>query len=107
MKQKHQAFHLSIGVQSLTEADEFFVAVLGGTVTHRDPSGYINVEVFGSQFTLKNNPNIQVTLPDFYFGFNMTLTEFNELSEIILAQHTRCVEMQPKVGQLWSEKRCT
>jgi extradiol dioxygenase family protein len=90
-------FHLSIGVKSLEDSATFFSEILGGKVTHRDPSGYINVEVFGSQITLKDNPLINPDLPDFHFGFNMSLKEFDALSKRAMSLAPKRIHMQPKV----------
>lgn len=90
-------FHLSIGVKSIEDAVSFYSGVLGGVVTHRDESGYVNIELFGSQITLKNNPKIKPELPDFHFGFNMSLEEFNDLSTQIMEKSRSVVYMEPKV----------
>ena len=45
-------FHLSIGTREIEEELKFFQS-LGALVTYRDESGYINIELFGSQITLK------------------------------------------------------
>jgi len=54
-------FHLSIGAREIEEELKFFQS-LGALITHRDESGYINIELFGSQITLKSEPNIELNL---------------------------------------------
>jgi extradiol dioxygenase family protein len=90
-------FHLSIGVRSLKESLDFFVGTLKSVVLHRDPSGYVNIDMFGSQITLKENPNIDPQLPDFHFGVNLSLEEFNALSEYIFDKNPAAVWAKPKV----------
>lgn len=90
-------FHLSIGVKSIEDSVQFFEDVLGAKVTHRAESGYVNIELFESQITLKSNPTINPELPDFHFGFNMSLEEFNSLSNSILMNGKEWIAMEPKV----------
>ena len=90
-------FHLSIGTKSLVESAKFFQDVLGGDVTFREKDNGANVELFGSQIFLKNSPNIEPSLPDFHFGFNLSIGEFENLSERIMANHGAVVVMEPKV----------
>lgn len=97
MNQDFSAFHLSIGVKSIEDSVHFFSKVLGAKVTHRDQSGYVNLELFGCQITLKENPSINPHLPDFHFGFNMSLHEFNQLSERIISIDPDRIYMEPKV----------
>lgn len=61
------SFHLSIGVHSIEDSVGFFVDLLKAKVLHRDPSGYVNIDLFGSQITLKQNPDVIPSLPDFHF----------------------------------------
>lgn len=89
------AFHLSLGVQSLEESIDFYVRVLHATVAHRDPSGYVNLELFGAQLTLQQTAET-ATPADFHFGFNLAMDEFDRLAENILASGYD-VAMQPKV----------
>ena len=89
-------FHLSIGVKSVDESIKFFVEVLNGKITHKDPT-YTNIELFGHQITLKPNGTISPELPDFHFGFNMSLEEFNEISDSVLSTASEFVYMKPKV----------
>ena len=60
----------------------------------------MNIDLFGSQITLKHNPNINPNLPDFHFGINLSLEEFNELSMYILKNCDRYVALKPEV---WEE----
>ena len=89
------AFHLSLGVQSIKESRDFFVTLLLAKVTHRDPSGYVNIELLGNQITLKPNASILPNLPDFHFGINLTLSEFNHLAESIIKTGPRYVSKMP------------
>jgi len=89
-------FHLSIGVTSIEPSIRFFTQVLPGKVLHRDPSGYVNIDLFGSQITLKQNPEIVPQLPDFHFGVNLNLVEFENLSAHILGNHLEFVDVKPE-----------
>jgi len=90
-------FHLSIGVKSIEESVDFFVDALEGRVLHRDSSGYVNIDLFGTQITLKPNSHITPDLPDFHFGINLELSEFDRLAEKILSKSRDKVVMEPKV----------
>lgn len=90
-------FHLSIGVKSIEESINFFVGVLNGKILHRDPSGYVNVDVLSAQITLKENSNINPTLPDFHFGFNLPLNEFDELAQAIMKFNSAHVAVAPTI----------
>ena len=90
-------FHLSIGVRSIEESVDFFVGVMKGTVQHRDPSGYVNIDLFGSQITLKQNSDITPNLADFHFGINLSIEDFDSLSKHILECKYRNFIMKPKV----------
>ena len=89
-------FHLSIGVKSIDDTIKFFSEVLSGKVTHRELA-YANMELFGHQITLKPNESISPDLLDFHFGFNMSLAEFNKISDKVLSSSTEFVHMWPKV----------
>jgi extradiol dioxygenase family protein len=91
------SFHLSLGVKSIEPTVAFFVEVLGAKVEHRDPSGYVNIDLYGSQITLKHSPGISPELPDFHFGINLSLVEFDRLAEGILARGRKFVTMEPEV----------
>lgn len=90
-------FHLSLGSKSIDDSIYFFTVVLPGKVTHRDESGYVNLEVFEAQITLKSNSTINPELPDFHFGFNLSLSEFNDLSRKIMEKHSAFIFMEPQV----------
>lgn len=90
-------FHLSIGVKSIYESVEFFTKILNAKILHRDPSGYVNIDFFGSQITLKNSPRVNPALPDFHFGANLSLEEFDRLSRNILIHGRQYVSMEPEV----------
>lgn len=90
-------FHLSIGVRSIETSVDFFVRVLNGTVLHRDPSGYVNVDLAGSQITLKHNDEIVPDIPDLHFGINLGLVEFDALAKNILESGYDNIVMKPKV----------
>lgn len=93
----NSAFHLSIGVDSIEKSVSFFSSLLEAKVLHRDPSGYVNLDFFGTQITLKVNPGIKPELPDFHFGVNLSLSEFDRLSKSILEKGKSFVHMQPEV----------
>lgn len=89
-------FHLSIGVKSIADSVKFFTEVLNGKVTHDEPA-YVNLELFGHQITLKPNETISPELPDFHFGFNMSLKEFDQIAETVTTKFPMHVHMKPKV----------
>jgi extradiol dioxygenase family protein len=89
-------FHLSLGVQSIEQSIDFYVRVLNATVAHRDPSGYVNLELFGAQITLQPDTETVIS-PDFHFGFNLAMDEFERLANHILVSGYAGVAMQPKV----------
>ncbi len=86
-------FHLSIGVKSI----DFYTRILNARVLHRDHSGYVNIDLFGSQITLKQNSNIDPVIPDFHFGVNLSLNAFNDISRSILEKGREFVSMMPEV----------
>jgi extradiol dioxygenase family protein len=90
-------FHLSIGVKSIEESLNFIVGVLRGKVLHRDPSGYVNIDFFGSQITLKQNSEVVPNLREFHFGVNLSLKDFDELSTTILDSEPEFVTMTPEI----------
>ena len=55
-----EKFHLSIGVKSLTEAVEFYLDVLGAELIFE--GDYTNLDLYGTQITLKENSKINVVL---------------------------------------------
>ena len=76
------SFHLSLPVRSVEESAEFFT-VLGGSVVHRDPSGYVNVDLFGVQLTL--TPGDPGGGSDFHFGVNLPAGDFDKIAQRLLA----------------------
>ena len=81
----------------MEESVEFFVDVRSAKVVHRDPSGYVNIDFFGSQITLKQNPAVHPNLADFHFGANLSLEKFDLLSRNILDHGKKFVTMEPEV----------
>lgn len=92
-------FHLSIGVRSIEDSIDFFTRVLNAKVLHRDPSGYVNIDLYGSQITLKRNADIDPRLPDLHFGVNLSLTDFDQLSERALQVGREFIHMAPEVWE--------
>lgn len=89
-------FHLSIGVQSLEASLDFFVRVLKCTILHQDPTGYVNIDFYGSQITLKENGKNVPELQDFHFGMNTDLDEFDRLVKNIRETDPSCMLMEPQ-----------
>lgn len=87
-------FHLSIGVKSIEPSVDFFVRVMSAKVEHR---GYVNIDLFGTQITLKENLNVDPNLPDLHFGINLNLVEFERLSKNIWEREPKSIFMAPKV----------
>jgi len=71
----YPSFHLSIAVKSIEDSLDFF----------------------GSQITLKHQPDIEVDHPHFHFGANLSLKEFDRLAENILENGRNYISMEPKV----------
>lgn len=92
-----EQFHLSIGVRDPDESARFFEEILEATISHRDPSGYINILAFGHQITLQRCPDIAVTLPGLHFGFNLTPERFDAIAQKVMAVGRQHVTMPPKV----------
>ncbi|HET7437541.1 MAG TPA: VOC family protein [Thermoanaerobaculia bacterium] len=88
-------FHLSIGVPSLDESIAFFTDLLGGTIAHRDPSGYVNVDLFGTELTLKTSRD--AIAGDLHFGLNFARDEFDRIAARILASGYAGVVAAPRV----------
>ena len=82
-------FHLSIGVKSLEASKKFYCDVLGAEITYE--GDYINLDLYGTQITLKNNANINVDLPDLHFGVNLPLDEFEKLEKKITNNHSNWI----------------
>lgn len=69
-------FHLSLPVHSLEESVGFFERALEAVVSHRDASGYVNLDVPGCRLTLHENPGAVVDMPGLHFGINLGLDAF-------------------------------
>ena len=78
-----------MGVKSLTEAVEFYLDVLGAELTFE--GDYTNLDLYGTQITLKENSKINVDLPDFHFGINLPLDEFEKLEKKITNNHSNWI----------------
>lgn len=74
------SFHLSLPVRSIDESVEFYTSVLQATVTHRDPSGYVNLDLYGTQITLQPTPTLPPPPPNFHFGVNLSIEDFDHLA---------------------------
>ncbi len=92
----HPVFHLSLGVRAIEAEIHFFVELLGAKVTHEE-SDYSNLDVFGTQLTLKEAPGIQTDLREFHFGFNFSLEEFDRISTSIMKFNSTHVAASPTV----------
>ena len=90
-------FHISIGVNSIEQSVDFYSGLLNGRVAHRDPSGYVNIELYGCELTLKPTDSSLPELPDFHFGVNLSMAQFNELAESVMKSGYERIVMQPKV----------
>ena len=97
------SFHLSIGVKSIEESVDFFTKILKAKVLHRDASGYVNIDFFGSQITLKQNADIVPQLPDFHFGVSLSFDEFDSLTRDILKNGRQFISMEPEVWDSGTE----
>lgn len=93
-------FHLSIGVQSIEESVDFFTKMFHAKILHRDFSGYVNIDFYGNQITLKQNTSIVPDLADFHFGINLCLEEFNKLVSNIMQNGRRFVSTEPEIWDL-------
>lgn len=72
------SFHLSLPVPAVDE-EVAFLERLRARVTHRDPSGYVNLEWFGAQITLATG---DLAAADFHFGVNVDEETFEELARV-------------------------
>ncbi|MGE0634774.1 MAG: hypothetical protein AB7O96_20345 [Pseudobdellovibrionaceae bacterium] len=90
-------FHLSIEVKSIEESIVFFTRVLKAEVIHRDSSGYVNIDWFGSQITLAENGDMGCASPNLHFGVNLTLRNFDELFQNIMREGKEFVHMEPEI----------
>ena len=86
--------HLSLAVPDIERSVEFF-QLLGGAVTHRDPSGYVNLAVRGVQLTLASGN--AATDAELHFGWNVTLAEFEAIAQRLLSSPHAQVIAPPRV----------
>ncbi len=57
----------------------------------------MNIDLYDSQITLKHNPAISPELPDFHFGVNLTLAEFNRIVASVLERGRAFVAVKPEI----------
>lgn len=88
-------FHLSLPVPHVERSVEFFTELLGGTVTHRDASGYVNVDLLGVQLTLV--PGTPAPSDDFHFGLNVGLAELDAIAARLSTSSLAQVVSKPRV----------
>ena len=89
------SFHLSLPVKSLEVSISFFEKI-GGDVTHRDESGYVNVALFGCQITIREVDDFNFYLPEFHFGFNTSRDHFEKIAKMIKEENPELIKMAPK-----------
>ena len=90
------SFHLALGVPSLEEAVDFFTNVLPGVVSHRDSSGYVNVDLSGARITFKETPEMVTPPPEFHFGVNLEMNDFAEIEERVRARRPESIVSPPR-----------
>lgn len=90
-------FHLSIAVRSVAESTDFFVQTLQASVQHRDPTGYVNVDVHGTELTLKESPHAAPEREHFHFGINVSWDDFDALAAAIARQVPANIVAEPRV----------
>lgn len=78
------SFHLSLPVPSVKESVDFFTEVLGATVTHRDLTGYVNVDWYGVQITFTEG-NLPKELASLHFGVNLDLDSFKAVAQRLVS----------------------
>lgn len=91
-------FHLSLGVRSVDESLRFFVDLLGGVVTHRDPAGYANVDLYGTQLTLTPATDSGSMPADFHFGLNLDLADFENITSRVFQSADHRIVLPPTVA---------
>lgn len=89
-------FHFSIGVQSLEKEVQFLTQTLGAKVTHQQDE-YVNLEVCGVQMTLKPRVDSCLDDPDFHYGLNLSLKQFDQVSKLISGSNPDSISMSPHV----------
>ena len=68
---------------------EFYLDVLGAELTFG--GDYTTLDLYGTQITLRENSKINVDLPDFHFGINLPLDEFEKLKKKITNNHSNWI----------------
>lgn len=81
----------------LEESVQFFESILKSKVLHRDPSGYVNIDFYGSQITLKSIPGIKPDLEELHFGVNLSLPDFDALAHHVLHSGYAGIVMAPEI----------
>lgn len=89
-------FHLSLDVRLLAESVAFYTRALAAVVVHRDPSGYVNLDVGGCQLTLKENA-AAAPCEGMHLGVNLDLEAFDELAARLQADAGVNVVMPARV----------
>lgn len=66
-------------------------------LTHRDPTGYANVDLQGTQITLTPAPGLVVDSSHIHFGLNLDLADFERMAAAILGSGYTGVVSRPRV----------
>ena len=90
------AFHLSLDVRSLAESVAFYTQIPGACVTHRDASGYVNLDILGCQLTLRENASA-TPCDGMHLGVNLDLAAFDALAARLQANAELDIVMPPRV----------
>lgn len=90
-------FHLSLDVPSLQPSLEFFTDVLSAKVRHRDPSGYVNLELARVQLTLKETPAAHRQAEAFHFGINVDVETFEAITARVRAHAPQALIGEPRI----------
>lgn len=57
----------------------------------------MNIDFFGSQITLKPNAEVDPEMPDFHFGVNLGLAEFDQLAAKLLERGRKYLLTEPEL----------
>ena len=87
-------FHLSLPVPELERSLEFFTALLGGTVTHRDPA-WVNIDLCGIQLTLSPGSS-PASESGFHLGLNVPSSQFSLIAARLLSSPLAQVVSHPR-----------